>query len=762
MGAELDRVRSGQPRVLWLSGPAGIGKTSLIRRLLGDQPGVCVLWGGGEESETGLPFGVLAQLVADVPRRLLGPLLAAGPAADADPLAVGAELLTVLGGLQAAGPVVIVVDDAQWVDDATGRALVFVGRRLRRDQVLVVVAARDDAPDGSAAWARNLAPDHLLHRVALGGLDAEEIVAAVRRGRRPGSDPGGRRRLRDHTGGHPLHATALLTELPPDALADTSRILPAPRSFAALVLVRVAKLSRPAQDLVVAAAVLGTRSALSDVVALAAAPDPLPALDESVRAGLLERGADRHRAPPRLPPRAGPRGGLRRPAARPSARAAPGRRRAARRLRRGGPPDRRGRRAGPRPRRRAHRTGPRRGRRTGAGGRRRTGSWRPRTSAARRRTGPARLVLAVGAMLAGGELARALRAEPDLRAGPATPGLGHVLGQLEALTGRFDTARETLTAALHTDGRRPGRARRRRGPPRAGVADRGRRRSRRRADGAGAGVRPSVGGRRAGPVRAGPRARHAGPARRRGTGAGAPPRRSPTPPRWRRPGRCRGSWRSGPTTRRRRGDPGRGRADTAPRRCRCRVGSWSSATSARRSTGSATGTRAAANGALAVSLVRDAGVLLGAGASPTRSPPTSPPAAGPGTWRRSASRPRPWRPSSCPGGAPGRTPRRRGRSSPRPAATTRRCTTPWRLRRSRRPRPRRPASACCRGGRCASRRCWGSAGSTRPHAALAELEERVAGRPPGLVGAGGGPAAVRDRGDTRGSRRPVRRAYDGR
>ena len=88
----------------------------------------------------------------------------------------------------------------------------------------------------------------------------------------------------------------------------------------------------------------------------------------------------------------------------------------------------------------------------------------------------ARLVLAVGAMLAGGELARALRAEADLRAGPPTPGLDGVLGQLEAMTGRFDTARETLTAALHTaDGDRRTRGRRR--PPRAGVAGRGRRRA---------------------------------------------------------------------------------------------------------------------------------------------------------------------------------------------------------------------------------------------------------------------------------------------
>ena len=121
MGAELDRVRTGHPRVLWVSGPAGIGKTSLVRRLLDDRADVRVLRGDGDEGETGLPFGVLGQLVGDVPRRFLGPLLAAGPAPDADPLAVGAELLTVLGALQSSGPVVVVVDDAQWVDDADRR-----------------------------------------------------------------------------------------------------------------------------------------------------------------------------------------------------------------------------------------------------------------------------------------------------------------------------------------------------------------------------------------------------------------------------------------------------------------------------------------------------------------------------------------------------------------------------------------------------------------------------------------------------------------
>ena len=448
MRTELDRVRSGQPRVLWVSGPAGIGKTSLVRHLLAGRPGICVLRAGGEEGEAGLAFGVVAQLVAEVDHRLRPPLLAAGPPPDADPLAVGAELLTVLGGLQAGGPVVVVVDDARWVDDASGRALVFVGRRLRRDQVLVVVMSRDDTPPEATWWERGLTQDHLLHRVRLHGLDADEIVALSGELGGPALTPEAGRRLRDHTDGHPMHAVALLTELPPDALADTSRVLPAPRSFAALVLVRVAKLSRPAQDLVVAAAVLGRRSPLSDVVALARVPDPLPALDEAVRAGLLDEvltGTAHHVTFPHELVRAAVYADL-----------APARRhdlhRTAAELLGGsaGVDHRIAAAVGPDPALAAELTALGRAEADA----RRWSQAADRLSAAADLSGTAderaaRLVLAVGAMLTGGELTRAMRAEADLRAGPPTRGLGQVLGRLEALTGRFDTARETLTAALH-------------------------------------------------------------------------------------------------------------------------------------------------------------------------------------------------------------------------------------------------------------------------------------------------------------------------
>ena len=294
MTAELDHARAGQPRVLWLSGPAGIGKTTLIRRLFADRSDVRVLWASGDEAETGLPYGVVGQLLADLPRRLLRPLLRTGPAADADPLAVGAELLAVLGELEGPGPVVLVLDDAQWMDDASARALVFVVRRLRRDQVLVVLGTRDGLPAG---WER-VGHEHL----PLSGLQAAEIVELAETAGGAALSPAAGSRLRDHTDGHPLHVRSLLTELSPAELADTSRILPAPRSFAALVLVRVAKLGPSAQGLVLAAAVLGTRCRAHRRRRARRGARPARRPGRGRQRRPAHRGAQRHRPRRRLHP----------------------------------------------------------------------------------------------------------------------------------------------------------------------------------------------------------------------------------------------------------------------------------------------------------------------------------------------------------------------------------------------------------------------------------------------------------------------------
>ncbi|MBV9921300.1 MAG: AAA family ATPase [Pseudonocardia sp.] len=435
MTAELERARAGQPRVLWLSGPAGIGKSTLIRRFAAERPDVRMLRAGGDEAETGLPYGVVAQLLADVPRRLLRPLLRAGPSPEADPLAVGAELLAVLGELENPGPVVLVLDDAQWMDDASARALVFAVRRLRRDQVLVVLGTRDGLP---ASWER-IPREHL----PITGLRAEEIVELAGTAGGPALSPAAGRRLRDHTDGHPLHVRSLLTELSPAELADTSRILPAPRSFAALVLVRVAKLGTSGQGLVLAAAVLGTRCALADAVALAGVPDPLDGLDEAVRAGLLtevlsDTGHDiafahelvRAAVYADLSPAR--RHALHRAAAERLDGDAALQHRIAAAV--GSDPELAEELAA-------------RGRAGLDGGRWRQAADRL-VAAAELSEIPAersaRLAAAVGAMITDGDLGRALRYEPDLRAG----GHAAVLGRLEAMTGRFAAARETLTAAL--------------------------------------------------------------------------------------------------------------------------------------------------------------------------------------------------------------------------------------------------------------------------------------------------------------------------
>jgi len=96
LNAEMQRVTSGEPRLVWLTGEAGIGKTSLVRRFVGGLSGVRVLWAGGDENETDLPYGVVNQLLSDLPASEPGSGLAA-LRPDADPLAVGADLLSELG-----------------------------------------------------------------------------------------------------------------------------------------------------------------------------------------------------------------------------------------------------------------------------------------------------------------------------------------------------------------------------------------------------------------------------------------------------------------------------------------------------------------------------------------------------------------------------------------------------------------------------------------------------------------------------------------
>jgi DNA-binding CsgD family transcriptional regulator len=290
LAVALAAARAGEPQVVLVQGEAGIGKSSLIFEFAGSQSGVPAIIASGEAAEAALPYGVVQQLAAAASPGVLAGLglLSRGPPGGADPLAVGVELLALISALQGDDAAVLVVEDLQWADLPSARALLFACRRLAADRVLVVLSCR---PEGMArlgeGWARFAGGDRRASGLTLGGLDVEELGLLCRRLGRRGMSDRAVRRLADYTGGNPLLARALLAELPDEALTATDGSLRAPRSLAGLILPRLAALPPPVRDLVVAASVLGGHCALADAAALAGTADPAAALGEAERAGFL-------------------------------------------------------------------------------------------------------------------------------------------------------------------------------------------------------------------------------------------------------------------------------------------------------------------------------------------------------------------------------------------------------------------------------------------------------------------------------------------
>ena len=291
--AALAAARAGEPQVVLIQGEAGIGKSSLVSEFLDGQRGVPVVAASGEEAEAFLPYGVVQQLAAGAAAVSAGvlaglELLPQGPRADADPLTVGVELLALLSCLQEGEAVIVVVEDLQWIDLASARALLFACRRLSADRVLVVLTCR---PGGlsqlGAGWERFVNGDRRSARCTLTGLDAAELAMLCRALGYAGLSDRTFRRLGRYTGGNPLLARALLAELTDDALNDPGGLVRAPRSLAEVIQLRLAALSAAAREVVAAAAVLGEHSTLVDVAAVAGTAAAAAALGEAERAGIL-------------------------------------------------------------------------------------------------------------------------------------------------------------------------------------------------------------------------------------------------------------------------------------------------------------------------------------------------------------------------------------------------------------------------------------------------------------------------------------------
>jgi DNA-binding CsgD family transcriptional regulator len=159
IGEALDATRGGSGRLLLIEGEAGAGKTSLLAAVadLATEKELFSLRAGGGEYERDFPYGVVRQLLepilTDEARRaelLTGSAVLAAPVFEPeatsgdgpDPFSIQHGLYWLLADLAESAPLALLVDDAQWADVVSLRALVYVARRLGDLPLALALAVR--------------------------------------------------------------------------------------------------------------------------------------------------------------------------------------------------------------------------------------------------------------------------------------------------------------------------------------------------------------------------------------------------------------------------------------------------------------------------------------------------------------------------------------------------------------------------------------------------------------------------------------------
>lgn len=219
----LDRARSAQSGVVVVRGEAGIGKTALLlharERAASTFRVEQVI---GVESETQLAFAGLHQLCGPLlprtsslpgPQRdALGVALGTISGTAPDRFLVGLATLNLLAEVSEDGPLLCLVDDAQWLDEASAQTLAFVARRLGAERIALVIAARDSAETDSLSFAG-------LPEIRLGGLDDAAARALLLTAHGTPVDDGVRERILAEARGNPLALLELPLNAPPSQLA---------------------------------------------------------------------------------------------------------------------------------------------------------------------------------------------------------------------------------------------------------------------------------------------------------------------------------------------------------------------------------------------------------------------------------------------------------------------------------------------------------------------------------------------------------------
>jgi DNA-binding CsgD family transcriptional regulator/tetratricopeptide (TPR) repeat protein len=265
--AAVDTASRG--RLVLVRGEAGVGKTSLLREFCGGTQ-ARVLWGGCEALLTPAPLGPFLDVADQAGGELRG-LLEGQPV----PHEVSNGLIH---ELNRRGPVILVLEDVHWADEATLDIIKLLGRRLSRAPALILVSYRDEQLDRAhplRLLLGDLAAAPGVERLGIEPLSASAVTSLAEARGVDGAD------LHRKTNGNPFFVTEVLAaggDTTPDTVRDA-------------VLARASGLSASASELLEAVAVSPPDVDLPLLETLAGSA--IRSLDECLASGMLVSADDR-------------------------------------------------------------------------------------------------------------------------------------------------------------------------------------------------------------------------------------------------------------------------------------------------------------------------------------------------------------------------------------------------------------------------------------------------------------------------------------
>lgn len=249
----LNQAKAGASGTLLLRGQPGIGKTALLDYAAAVD-GMRVLRGVGVESEAELPFaglqlllGRYLDLLEAIPgpqRRALRGAFGLGPVQEGDRLLVGLAVLSLLSELAEDGPVLCVIDDAQWLDRASAEALLLAARRVQAEGVALLFAARDGAEAFPAPGLTELPLTGLRPAAAAELLDGHDRTLP----------PAVRFRVLTEADGNPLALLELPTAFTDEPMGAALRSVPLTTRLQVAFYGQVSKLPAATRTLLLVAA----------------------------------------------------------------------------------------------------------------------------------------------------------------------------------------------------------------------------------------------------------------------------------------------------------------------------------------------------------------------------------------------------------------------------------------------------------------------------------------------------------------------------